>query len=51
MVKKIIDDLELNFFSLYIIIEENIEIFMWELNKVHDIGVQSLDDNENKKVV
>ena len=24
---------------------------MWELNKVHDIGVQSLGDKENKKVV
>ena len=24
---------------------------MWKLNKVHDIGVQSLGDKENKKVV
>ena len=39
------------FFPQNIIIGENIGIFMWELNKVHDIGVQSLDDNENKKVV
>ena len=37
------------FFSPNIIIGKNIGIFMWELNKVHDIGVQSLGDKENKK--
>ena len=41
--------LKIKKFSPNIIIGENIEIFMWELNKVHDIGVQSLSDKENKK--
>ena len=45
------DDLGSTFFSPNIIIRENIRIFMWELNKMHDIGVQSLGDKENKKVV
>ena len=31
-----------------IIIGESIKILMWELNKVHDMGVQSLGDKENK---
>ena len=39
MVKKI---------SPNIIIGENIGIFMWELNKVHGIGVRPLGDKENK---
>ena len=43
------DDLGSIFFSLNIIIRENIRIFMWELNKMHDIGIQSLGDKENKK--
>ena len=30
---------------------ESIGIFIWELNKLSDIGVQSLCDKENKKVV
>ena len=30
---------------------ESTGIFMWELNKVHDMGVQSLGDKENKGVV
>ena len=34
-----------------IIIKESMRIFMWELNKVHDIGVQSLGDKENKGMV
>ena len=45
------NDLRSNFFFPNIIIEENIGIFIWELNKVHDIGVQSLGDKENKEVV
>ena len=30
---------------------ESIEIFMWELNKVYDMSVQSVGDKENKEVV
>ena len=39
------------FFSPNIIIGESIGISMRELNKVHDIDVQSLGDKENKKIV
>ena len=42
------DDLGSIFFSKYII-GENIRISKWELNKMHDIGVQSLGDKKNKK--
>ena len=45
------DDYGSIFFSSNIIIEESIEIFMWELNKVHDIGAQSLGDKENKEMI
>ena len=31
-----------------IIIGESIGIFMWELNKVHDIYVQFVSDKKNK---
>ena len=41
-----VDDLGSNFFSLNIITRENIEIFMWELNKMHDMSVQSVSDKE-----
>ena len=51
LVKKKVDDLGLNFFSLNIIIGENIEISMWKLNKMYDMGVQFLGNNENKKMV
>ena len=44
-----VDDLGSIFFSPNIIIGKNIGVFMWELNKVHDIGVQSLGDKKNKK--
>ena len=43
-----VDDLG---FSPNIIIEESIGIFMWKLNKMHDINVQSLSDNKNKGMV
>ena len=43
-----VDDLGSIFFP-NIIIGENIIISMWELNKMHNIGVQSLGDKENKK--
>ena len=46
-----VDDLGSIFFSPNIIIGKNIGVFMWELNKVHDIGIQSLGDKKNKKVV
>ena len=42
MVKKI---------SPTIIIRENIGISIWELNKVYDMGIQSLDDKENEGVI
>ena len=43
-----VDDLG---FSPNITIEESIGIFMWKLNKMHDINVQSLSDNKNKGMV
>ena len=43
--------LMVKFFSPNIIIGKIIGISMWELNKVHDMGIQSLGDKENKKVV
>ena len=51
LAKKKVDELGLNFFSPNIIIVESIGISMWELNKVHDIGTQSMGDKENKGVV
>ena len=51
LAKKMVDELGLNFFSPNIIIIESIGISMWELNKVHDIGTQSMGDKENKGVV
>ena len=51
LAKKKVDELGLNFFSPNIIIIESIGISMWELNKVHDIGTQSMSDKENKGVV
>ena len=38
-------------FSPNIIIGENIRIFIWELNKVYDMGIQFLGDKENKIVI
>ena len=38
-------------FSSNIIIGENIRIFIWELNKVYDMGIQFLGDKENKIVI
>ena len=46
-----VDDLRSKKISPYIIIKESIEISVWKLNKMHDIGVQSLGDKENKKVI
>ena len=40
-----VDDLGSNFFP-NIIIGENIRIFIWELNKIYDIGIQFLGDKE-----
>ena len=51
LVEKMVDDLMSKKFSPNIIIGESIRISMQELNKVHDIGVQSLGDKENKKVI
>ena len=30
---------------------ESIEISMWELNKMHHIGMQSMGDKENEEVI
>ena len=51
LVEKMVDDLGQKKNSLNIIIGKNIGIFIWELNKVHDIGVRPLGDKENKWVV
>ena len=34
-----------------IITKENIGISMWELNKVHNMGMQSMGDKENEEVI
>ena len=39
------------FFFPNIITRESIGISMWELNKMYDMGVQSVGDKENKWVV
>ena len=51
MTNKIVDELRLNFFSPNIITKENIGISMWKLNKLHDMGMQSVGDKENEKVI
>ena len=38
-------------FSPNVIIEEITRIFMWELNIVYDVGVQSLGNKKNKRVI
>ena len=49
LVDKIVD--ELGFFSPNIITEESIRISMWKLNKLHDMGMQSVGDNENEEAI
>ena len=49
MVDKMVD--ELWFFPPNIITKKSIEIFMWKLNKLHDVGMQSMGDKENEKVI
>ena len=51
LTKKMEDKLGLKNFSPNIIIGESIIICMWELNKVHDMGIQSIGNKENKGVV
>ena len=46
-----VDELGLNLFSPNIITMKSIEISMWKLNKLHDIGMQSMGDKENEKVI
>ena len=48
---KMVDGLGLNFFSPNIITKESIGISMWKLNKLHDMGMQSVGDKENEKVI
>ena len=48
LTKKMEDKLGLKNFSPNIIIGESIIICMWELNKVHDMGMQSIGDKGNK---
>ena len=50
LVEKMLDDLGSIFFSSNIITKESIGIFMWELNKVYDMGIQSVS-NKGKKMV
>ena len=51
LAEKMVDELWLNFFPQRSLLEKNIEISMWELNKVHNMGVQSLSDKKNKGFV
>ena len=51
LTEKMMDELGLNFFSLNIITMESIEISMWQLNKMHHIGMQSMGDKENEEVI
>ena len=51
LANKTVDELRLNFFSPNIITKKSIEIFMWKLNKLHDMGMQSVGDKENEKVI
>ena len=51
MVDKIVDELRLIFFSLNIITKESIGISMWKLNKLYDMGMQSVGHKENEKVI
>ena len=48
---KMVDELRLNFFSPNIITKESIGISMWKLNKLHNMGLQSMGDKENEKVI
>ena len=48
LAEKIMDELELKNFPQT---RESIGISMWELNKVHDIGMQFMGDKEDKWVV
>ena len=49
LVDKMVD--ELGFFSPNIITEESIRISMWKLNKLHDMGMQSVGEKKNEKVI
>ena len=51
LANKMVDELELNFFSPNISTKESIGISMWKLNKLHDMGMQSVGDKENEKVI
>ena len=51
LANKMVDELWLNFFSPNIITKKSIEIFMWKLNKLHDVGMQSMGDKEIEKVI
>ena len=46
-----VDELGLNFFSPNIITKKSIEIFMWKLNKLHNIGMQFVGDKEKEEVI
>ena len=50
LVKKMVDDLGSIFFPQISLLGKILE-FSYELNKMHDIGIQSLGNKENKKVV
>ena len=51
LAEKMVDELELKFFSPNIIARESIGISMWKLNKLHGMGMQSVGDKKNEKVI
>ena len=44
LVEKMVDDLGSIFFPQTSLLGKSIGIFIWELNKVHNMGVQSVSD-------
>ena len=50
LTEKMMDELELIFFPKHHY-WESIGIYMWELNKMHNMSMQFVGDKENKEVV
>ena len=50
LIEKRVDELGLIFFPQTLLLA-SIGIFMWELNKMHDMSIQFVGDKENKGVV
>ena len=51
LANKMVDELGLIFFFPNIITKESIKISMWKLNKFHNMGMKSVGDKENEKVI